>query len=84
MKALKDNIVVAEVAEQNQTAGGIILTQDLASGSKPAKVVAVGPDVEHVKEGDQIVIKWGEAVAFTEDRQQYAVLSEKHVYAIYG
>lgn len=83
MKALKDKIVVGEVAEEKTTSAGIILTQNVESGARPAKVVDVGPDVTVCKVGDSIAIKWGEALAVTENGQQYAIIAEEHVYGIF-
>ena len=83
MKALKNNIVVGEVAVEKKTESGLILTQNMETGSRPAKVVAIGPDVTQVKIGEQIVIKWAEAIAVSENGQQYAIVSEDHVYGVF-
>ena len=83
MKPLKNYIVVGEVAVEKQTSGGIILTQEVVTGSKPAKVIAVGPDVSTVSVGDLIAIKWAESLPVTENGSQFAIISEEFVYAIF-
>jgi co-chaperonin GroES (HSP10) len=83
VKALKNNVVLAEVKKDNTTAAGIILSGDVETGAKPGIVMAVGPDVKSVAEGDKVAVRWGEALAVSENGTQLAVISEDHVYAIF-
>lgn len=83
MKALKNNIVVGEVAEEKTTEFGLILSKSIDGGSRPAKVLSIGPEVTEVAVGDTVAIKWGEGLAVTENGQMLVVISEEHVYAIF-
>jgi co-chaperonin GroES (HSP10) len=84
MKPLNDKILVAEVAKEDTTASGLILAgADLETGAKPAIVVAVGPDVTAVEEGQKIAIRWNEALAVSVEGQQRALIKEEHVWGIF-
>jgi len=84
MEPLKDYILVGERAKEERSAGGLILAGvDLDTGSKPAEVLAIGPEVKDVSVGDTIAIKWGEALAVTVSGSQRALISEEFVYGIY-
>ena len=84
MKPLKDYILVAEKAKEEKTESGLILgSADLESGSKPAQVVAIGPDVKTVKEGDLIAIRWNKALAITVKGAQRALVSEEYVCGVF-
>lgn len=76
-------IFVAEVKKENTTASGLILSSDIESGAKPAKVLAVGPEVKDIKVDDKIAVKWAEALPVTVDGSQRALVSEEHVYGIF-
>jgi co-chaperonin GroES (HSP10) len=81
MKALKDFVVVAEVATERRTDSGLIITADLATGAKPAKIIDVGPLVNDLQIGDVVAIKWGEALAVSEGSNQLAVIHQNYVCA---
>ena len=50
MKPLKNYVLVVELGEDTKkTAGGIILTNEIETGSKPALVLAIGHDCSHVQ-----------------------------------
>lgn len=81
MKALKHFVVVAEVATERKTESGLIITADLVTGARPAKVIDVGPLVNGIEIGDVVAIKWGEALAVSEGSNQLAVIHEEYVCA---
>lgn len=83
MNPLKNYILVTQAEAETQTSSGIILAGDTTTGSKPAKVLAVGPDVNQVRQGEKIAIKWSEAVAVTYQGKAAALISEEFVYGIY-
>jgi co-chaperonin GroES (HSP10) len=83
MKPLKNFILVKQVEQEKTSAGGIVLTGSAApSGSKPALVLAVGPDVSLVESGDTIAIKWGDSLPVQYDGEA-ALISEESVYGVY-
>ena len=86
MKPLKDNILVAEIKEEkeNKSEGGIILTTEVQdhSASKPGLVIAVGPDVENIKKGDQIFLRWSEGLKIKVEKLEAVLVPEEAVKAI--
>jgi co-chaperonin GroES (HSP10) len=84
MKPLKNYLLVGQKAKEEKTAGGIILGgADIETGSKPAVVLAIGPDVTQVKIGDQLVVKWSEGLPVTVQGEPRVIISEEFVYGIY-
>jgi co-chaperonin GroES (HSP10) len=60
MKPLRNNIVVTRMAAEKQTASGIILKN--TEEPDRAKVVAIGPKVDEVQIGDELLVNWNKAV----------------------
>ena len=57
MKPLKNYILVVQAEIETKTAGGLILTGSVETGSKPAVVKEVGPEVINVNIGDKLAVK---------------------------
>lgn len=83
MKPTYNNLFVEQMKKESTTAAGIILTSDVETGSKPAVVVAVGPDAVGVKPGMNCYIKWNESVPVTHNGVKGAFISEEHVLAYF-
>ena len=84
MKPLKNFVLVTQAEIQQTTASGIVLSGTSAdSGSKPGKVEAVGPEVTTIQVGDQVAVKWGEALAVQYEGRDAALISDEAIYAIY-
>jgi co-chaperonin GroES (HSP10) len=69
MRPLKDNIIVTRIAAEKQTASGIILKHTEAPDR--AKVVALGPKVDEVQIGDELLVNWNKAVKV--DDEDYVI-----------
>ena len=69
MRPLKDNIIVTRLAAEKQTASGIILKHTEAPDR--AKVVALGPKVDEVQIGDELLVNWNKAVKV--DDEDYVI-----------
>jgi co-chaperonin GroES (HSP10) len=84
MKPLNNKILVAETVKEQTTSSGIVIAgADLETGSRPAVVVAVGPDVTSIKAGDKVAIKWSEALAVTINGEQRALVEEENIWGIF-
>jgi len=75
---LHDKIIVQRLEKVNQTASGIILK----SSPEPdrAKVVSIGPDVEEISIGDEILVNWNGAIKVKDDLY---TLKVEHVVAVF-
>lgn len=75
---LHDKIIVQRLEKVNQTASGIILK----SSPEPdrAKVVSIGPDVEEVAVGEEILVNWNGAIKVKDDLY---TLKVEHVVGVF-
>jgi co-chaperonin GroES (HSP10) len=60
MKPTRDNIIVTRIAALKETTSGIILKYTEAPDR--AKVIAIGPKVDEVSIGDELLLNWNKAV----------------------
>jgi co-chaperonin GroES (HSP10) len=83
IKPLKDKILVSRIAGEKQTEFGIILKT--SDGPDKAFVEAVGPKVDEVSVGDEVLINWNGAVKVSgkEIDKEYYVVAIEHVILIY-
>lgn len=83
MQPLNTKILIAEVAQERKTAGGIVLTSDSSlRETKFGKVLAVGGDVKNVKVDDTIVLDWSKCYPVKVEGTERAIIDEEHVLAV--
>ena len=59
MKMLGNNVLVTEVQKESQSAGGIILTENIDNTSKPGLVLAVSTRaLDKVMTGQRVFLDW--------------------------
>ena len=84
MTPLRDQVLVAQHVEHKTTESGIVISGTTAdTGSKPAAVIAVGPDVKDILPGQEVAVRWNEGLAVTIEGVETALLPETAVLAIY-
>jgi co-chaperonin GroES (HSP10) len=84
VKPLKKKILVAENKSEHKSDSGIIL--DGATSvreSKKATVIAIGPDVTLVKEGDVVLLDWTKGTVVKINDAQRVIIDEEHVVAVF-
>ena len=79
MTPLRDNIIVTRIAGEKQTSSGIILKT--SEGPDRATVKAIGPKVDEVQIGDEVLVNWNKAVKVEEEDY---VVPVTEVIFIYG
>jgi len=82
IRMIGSNVLVTETEKEDTTSGGIILTEAITKGSKPALVLAVGPHVTDIKKGDRIFIKWPEALPVDVEGRGGAIIDMEHIKAV--
>lgn len=82
MKPTQDNVFVTEVAREATTKSGIILTGSAETGVKPGQVLAIGPDVNDIKVGDKIYLRWGDGLPVTHEGTKGIITSQKSILAV--
>lgn len=80
IKPLKDNIII-KVHKIPETA--IIMADDRESEMEKATVVAIGEEVQNVKEGDVIYFKNYETDSIVDGKNKYVIIKEESVKALY-
>lgn len=78
MTPTRDNIIIDRLAGEKETKSGIILKT--SDGPDRAKVVAIGPKVDEVEIGDELLLNWNGAVKIANERY---VIKIEHVVLIY-
>jgi co-chaperonin GroES (HSP10) len=82
-KPMKDKVIVSRIAGEKQTEFGIILKT--SEGPDRALVESIGPLVDEVSVGDEVLINWNGAVKISgkELDKEYYVVAIEHVVLIY-
>ena len=85
MKMLGNNVLITEVQEENQSSGGIILTESIDNASKPGLVLSVslgalGP----LMSGQRVFLDWSKEMAVNVDGKAAVIIDAEHVKAIIG
>ncbi len=83
-KPLGDRVLVERVEETNTTASGIIIPDNAKEKPSEGKVLAVGSDVEEVKEGDVVVFGKYSGTDLVLDGNEYLVLEVSDILGIKG
>lgn len=84
IKPLKKKILVAENKSETKSESGIILDNATSvRESKRATVLAIGPDVTLVKEGDVVLLEWTKGTVVKVDDAQRVMIDEEFVVAVF-
>ena len=81
-KPLGDRVLVERVEETNTTASGIIIPDNAKEKPSEGKVLAIGNDVEDVKEGDIVVFGKYSGTDLVLDGNEYLVLDVSDILGI--
>lgn len=79
---LKDNVLISEVQKEATSAGGIILSGDISKASKPGLVLAVGPEVDGLEQGDRVFLTWAESLPVDVEGKQAVICSADSIKAV--
>lgn len=84
MRLLKNNVLIAEVQKEEKTAGGIILSSDVAmdKGSSPGLVIQYGPGCDKVTKGDRVFLDWSKSMPINYEGNAAVIVSEEFIKAI--
>ena len=81
LKPLEDFVALTLEKEENTTASGIILTSEAKDKQAFGKVVAVGPKVEDLKEGDKVIYQTYSGTKVELEQQEYLLIQVKNILA---
>ncbi len=83
-KPLGDRLLIERIEEETTTASGIIIPDNAKEKPSRGKVLAIGSDVEEVKEGDTVVFGKYSGTELVLDDKEYLVLEVSDVLGIVG
>jgi len=84
VKPLKKKVLVAENKSESKSESGIILEGATSvRESKKATVIAIGPDVTMVKEGDVILLDWTKGTVVKIGDAQRVIIDEENIVAVF-
>jgi chaperonin GroES len=81
IKPLADRVVATRIEASNKTASGLYLPDNAKEKPVVALVVAVGPDVKGIKNGDKIVYKEYSTTELKVNDTEYLIVKEEDVLA---
>ena len=82
VKPLGDKLLIAEGKKDTTTDSGIILDSRGMGNTTPGIVLAIGPGVKEVKEGDTVYLDWSKSSPVNVDGAQRVMISEKEIIAV--
>ena len=83
VKPLFKKVLVAEIKAVTKSEAGIILDNaNSVREQNRAKVLAIGPDVTDVKEGDTILLDWTKASVVKIEGAQRAIVDQDHIVSV--
>jgi chaperonin GroES len=83
LRPIKDKLVVKLIEKEKTTSSGIVLSHGDPAEVTKATVIAVGPDVSEVVQNDIILPDWNKAVKTNIDGEEYYVLTEENIVAVF-
>ncbi|WP_022670629.1 co-chaperone GroES [Hippea alviniae] len=81
LKPLMDRLIVEPEELEQKTESGIIIPDTAKEKPQQGKVIAVGDDVESIKEGDRVVFEKYAGNEIKLDDKKYVILKEDEVLA---
>lgn len=81
IKPLAARVVAVREEAKTQTASGLYIPDSAKEKPATVKVVAVGPDVKHIKVGNRIVYKDYTPTNLKIDDTEYLIINEEDVLA---
>jgi chaperonin GroES len=81
IKPLADRVVAVREEVSTKTASGLYLPENSKENPDIAKVVAIGPDVKHLKVGDRIVYKEYSTTDLKVNEEEFLIVKEEDVLA---
>ena len=82
IRPLYDKVLIAEGKKDTVTDSGIILDGRGLGNTTPGIVIAIGPDVKEVKEGDTVYLDWSKSSPVSVGGAQRVMISECEIIAV--
>jgi co-chaperonin GroES (HSP10) len=83
LKPIKSNIILELIQKEKVTSSGIVLASADPAEVNRGKVLSIGPDVEEVQVGDEVLPNWNAAKKSKYQDQEFYVIDEEHIVGIF-
>lgn len=81
LKPLEDYVALTLEKEEKTTSSGIILTSEAKEKQAVGRVVAIGPKVEELNEGDRVIYQSYSGTKVELDDEEYLLIQVKNILA---
>lgn len=81
LKPKNDKLLIEPIVAPDKTEAGIIIPESAKDRPNQARVMAVGPKVENINEGELILFGKYAGTTFVLDEQSYLLIREQDVIA---
>lgn len=61
VRPLKDNVIIERQEKEQVSSGGIVLPNGDRDVADKAVVIAIGPEVSDINQGDVVLVNWNKA-----------------------
>ena len=80
---LGEQVLVAAAPKETKTEGGIILSSEVkATASEPGVVIAIGPNVLDIVQGDTVYLSWDKSMPVRIGGQDAVMVAAEHIKAV--
>ena len=78
-----EQVLVAAAPKENKTEGGIILSSEVkATASEPGVVIAKGPEVTWLEQGDTVYLQWDKSMPVRINGQDAVIVHSDYIRAV--
>lgn len=83
MRPTRNYVLVAELAQENKTESGLILTSKIDKTTNPGVVLAIGPEVCDVEVGEKVALDWSKGLPVTVKGEQAILIAEEFIRGVF-
>lgn len=80
---IKNNVILELIEKEKVTSSGIVLTKADPNEANRGKVIAIGPLVEDIKVGEEVLPNWNKGRKVKYDNKDIWVISEEDIVLIF-
>ena len=78
-----EQVLVAAAPKETTTSGGIILSSEVkATASEPGVVIAKGPEVTWLEQGDTVYLQWDKSMPVRINGQDAVIVHSDYIRAV--
>ena len=83
IQMIGEQVLVAAAPKENKTEGGIILSSEVkATASEPGVVIAKGPEVTWLEQGDTVYLQWDKSMPVRINGQDAVIVHSDYIRAV--